>query len=95
MIWLLRLAALLAAFFFLRWFWQSAWRRLSGHPPSGRGAEPDVRHGIIRQDPVCGTYVDVEVSVREEAQGETLHFCSERCRDAFRLRQSRRVQPTG
>lgn len=35
-------------------------------------------------DPVCGMRVDPEEAVASvEHDGETYHFCSEACRDAF------------
>lgn len=101
MSWLLRLGSLLAAFFLLRWlwswFWRSGWQRLFLHL-WGRVAKPmapGVRQGTMKRDLVCGTYVDVELSVRESADGETLHFCSEGCRDAYRARQPLTVRKAG
>lgn len=93
MTWLLRLAALLAAFFLLswlwRWFWSRGWQRLFSYTLERvqRPAASSARRGTVKRDPVCGTYVDVDVSVQEPAPGETLHFCSECCRDAYRARQ--------
>lgn len=93
MTWLLRLAALLVAFLLLswlwRWFWRTGWKRLFHYTLDRmeRPAAPPTRHGTVKRDPVCGTYVDVAVSVQEHAHGETLHFCSERCRDTYCARQ--------
>lgn len=101
MTWLLRLAALLAAFFLLhwlwRWFWRSGWQRLFRYTLErvDRPPVPPARHGTIKRDAVCGTHVDVEVSIRENVDGETLHFCSERCRAAYRARHLTRAQKTG
>jgi len=81
MIWLLRFTALVAAFYLLRELVRWAWRHLFAEP-AGR-AQPPVRRGTVRRDPVCGTYVDVEVSVQAQEGGEVLHFCSARCRDAY------------
>lgn len=91
MSWLLRLAALLAAFFLLRelarWLWRLGWDRfLSSLRGRLERASPPLHQGIIKRDPICGTYVDVEVSVQASKGGEILHFCSERCRDAYRAR---------
>lgn len=100
MTWLLRLAALLAAFFLLRWlwywFWRSGWKRLFHYTLEriDRGPPPAARRGTMKRDPMCGTHVDVEVSVRESANGETLHFCSAHCRDAYRAQRPGRVQET-
>ena len=100
MTWLLRLAALLAAFLLLRWlwqwFWHSGWKHLFYYTLERAQKPPALpsRHGTIKRDPICGTYVDVEVSVRESGNGDTLHFCSERCRSAYRFRQGIAVQKT-
>lgn len=96
MMWLLRLAALLAAYWFLRWLWAWLWgagrKNVLGH--ADRGAVPPHR-GTMQRDPVCGTFVDVEVSVREIEDGQTLYFCSMRCRDAHRARQPEQAVKTG
>ncbi|MGH9789492.1 MAG: hypothetical protein ACRD4U_12410 [Candidatus Acidiferrales bacterium] len=84
MIWLLRFTALVAAFYLLRELVRWAWRHL--FTESAR-ARPQVHRGTVRRDPVCGTYVDVEVSVQTQEGGEVLHFCSTRCRDAYQARQ--------
>lgn len=96
MTWLFRLAVLLAAVLLLRklwrWFWTTGWRRLLAYAveraerrPAAPALEP--RRGVMKRDLVCGTFVDVELSVREVEGGETLHFCSERCREAYHARQ--------
>ncbi|MCI0402937.1 MAG: hypothetical protein L0212_05365 [Acidobacteria bacterium] len=84
MIWLLRLTALIAAYYLLRELVRRVWRSFSA-PSAGR-SQPAHR-GTVRRDPVCGTYVDVEVSVQAQEGGEVLHFCSPRCRDAYQARQ--------
>lgn len=85
MIWLLRFSALVAAFYLLRELVRWAWRNLFAE--SAGTAQPQTRRGTVRRDPVCGTYVDVEVSVQAQEGGEVLHFCSTRCRDAYHSRQ--------
>jgi len=40
--------------------------------------------GELKKDPVCGTYVSVDVSVTKRVDGETVHFCSAACRDKYR-----------
>ena len=86
MIWLLRFTALVAAFYLVRELVRWAWRNL--FTESGARAQPQVRRGTVRRDPVCGTYVDVEVSVQAQEAGEALHFCSTQCRDVYQARQS-------
>ena len=41
--------------------------------------------GELKKDPVCGTFVSVEVSVTKRVGGETVHFCSAACRDKYRV----------
>jgi len=105
MTWLLRLVVLLAAVLLLRWFWRwfwtLGWKRLFRlavermermEPPT---TAPPAHRGTVRRDPQCGTYVDVEMAVRESADGETFYFCSQGCRDAYRAQQQNLVHKTG
>ncbi len=85
MIWLLRFTALVAAFYLVRELVRWAWRNLFADPAARE--QQAMRRGTVRRDPVCGTYVDVEVSVQAQEGGEVLHFCSTRCRDAYHARQ--------
>jgi YHS domain-containing protein len=39
--------------------------------------------GVLRKDPVCGVYVSEALSIKMQQGGQTLHFCSSKCRDAF------------
>jgi hypothetical protein len=86
MIWLLRFTALVVAFYLVRELVRWAWRHLFAASESR--AQPPARRGTVRRDPVCGTYVDVEVSVQAQEGSEVLHFCSTRCRDAYHARES-------
>ena len=38
---------------------------------------------VLEQDPVCGTYVTVDSSLRKIVNGTVYHFCSEKCKDGF------------
>ena len=38
----------------------------------------------LRQDPVCGTYVPADTSLKKIVDGTVYHFCSTDCRDKFR-----------
>jgi YHS domain-containing protein len=82
MMWLLRLIAAAAAFFFLRQLFGWLWRRVV--PAADRREAPPVRRGTLVRDPVCGTHVDAEFSLQESVNNEVVHFCSERCREAHR-----------
>ncbi|MFQ5817758.1 MAG: hypothetical protein ACE5H2_07375 [Terriglobia bacterium] len=85
--WLIRLALLLLAivllFRVLARVLASAFGRPSGPAHAMRG-------GTMKRDPVCGTYVAPEVSFPEPGEGETLYFCSERCRQEYRAARLRR-----
>jgi YHS domain-containing protein len=58
---------------------------------SGR-TSPSVRAGagspagptMLQQDPVCGTYVAIDASMKKVVNGHVLHFCSSECRDKYR-----------
>ena len=90
--WLLRLAALAAAVFLFRWVVSWLWG--AGRK---RGAAPPARRGTLVRDPVCGTHVDAEFSLRETVNGQAVHFCSEHCRDSYRaqIQQQHEVQHHG
>ena len=48
------------------------------------GAPPGApRGGELKRDPVCGTFVATETSVKKTVQGGVVHFCSAACRDKF------------
>lgn len=46
------------------------------------GPLPGERRQLYR-DPVCGTHVPAEISLPLEDAGQTHHFCSAECRNAY------------
>jgi YHS domain-containing protein len=38
----------------------------------------------LHRDPLCGTHVPEQISVTLEHGGQTLHFCSQECREKYR-----------
>jgi len=38
---------------------------------------------VLQQDPVCGTYVAVDSSLKRIVDGRVIHFCSAECRDRY------------
>jgi YHS domain-containing protein len=38
---------------------------------------------VLQQDPVCGTYVAGDLSLKRIVQGKVIHFCSPECRDRY------------
>jgi YHS domain-containing protein len=58
-------------------------------PTTVRG--PATAHGttqettMLQQDPVCGTYVAIDSSLKRVVGGKVVHFCSAECRDKYRV----------
>ena len=57
---------------------------LRGSPRLTRptGLRNTVRGSMVK-DPVCGTYVDVTLALREKRNGTDLYFCSDACRQKY------------
>jgi YHS domain-containing protein len=51
-------------------------------PPVVRGSSGTAAT-MLQQDPVCGTYVAVDSSLKRVVNGRVLHFCSAECRDKY------------
>ena len=49
-------------------------------PQAAGGASPST---LLHQDPVCGTYVAANSSLRKICGGKVFHFCSEECRNRY------------
>lgn len=39
--------------------------------------------GVLRKDPVCGTFVSEAISVKVNTASGVIHFCSKDCRDKY------------
>jgi YHS domain-containing protein len=39
--------------------------------------------GELKKDPLCGTYIAAATSIKEKVGGQTIHFCSQECRDKY------------
>jgi len=71
-------------------FLQRAWAELTGAAPrTSPRSEPraSAEAGtttVLQQDPVCGTYVAVDTSLKKIVAGKVVHFCSNDCRDRYR-----------
>jgi uncharacterized protein len=44
---------------------------------------PQAASTVLKQDPVCGTYVAIDTSLKKIVAGKVYHFCSAECRDRF------------
>lgn len=61
--------------------------RMQTRPRPGQAAASGAGQGaatMLRQDPVCGTYVAIDASLKRIVNGQVVHFCSPECRDRFR-----------
>lgn len=52
--------------------------------PSAPPPREPIPQGEMVRDPVCGVYILRERAIEERRAGERSHFCSERCRAAYR-----------
>jgi YHS domain-containing protein len=46
-------------------------------------AAPGAGATMLQQDPVCGTYVAIDSSLKRIVKGKVVHFCSAECRDKY------------
>ena len=67
-------------------FLQGLWTDLAGANPAPRRTPAAANGGttVLQQDPVCGTYVPTETSLKRIVDGKVLHFCSNDCRDRYK-----------
>lgn len=62
----------------------SAWLGSATSPATReRSGEPAPTTGVLRKDPVCGTFVSEAISIKVKTASGTLHFCSEECRSRY------------
>jgi YHS domain-containing protein len=64
--------------FVQRAFSSSELRQSMSRPATGAPATT-----MLQQDPVCGTYVAIDTSLKKITNGRVIHFCSEECRDKY------------
>jgi YHS domain-containing protein len=55
-------------------------RATRGAPNSPQSAAATT---MLQQDPVCGTYVAIDTSLKRVVNGRVIHFCSPECRDKY------------
>lgn len=51
---------------------------------SGQTPPAQARSGALKRDPVCGTYIPADASVRTVVNEEVVYFCSPECRDKYK-----------
>jgi YHS domain-containing protein len=52
--------------------------------PAAQRQPPAQSGGVLKKDPVCGTYVSTDTAVTRTVNGELVHFCSQECAEKFR-----------
>jgi YHS domain-containing protein len=52
-------------------------------PPNAGGTAQPSSSTLLQQDPICGTYVAVDTSLKKIIAGRVYHFCSAECRNRF------------
>jgi YHS domain-containing protein len=87
------ISAIRSALKFIARLWQGAGRSGPARPAfqhpfarrsaaaPGPGTTPEAT--MLHQDPVCGTYVAADTSLKRIFDGKVLHFCSAECRDRY------------
>ncbi len=69
-------------------FVQRAWMGMQAprnlNAAAGRAPGAHATPTLLQQDPVCGTYVAIDSSLKTIVHGKVLHFCSAECRDKYR-----------
>lgn len=87
---LLSLFAILAAFLLLRSLLAplvsavvSILSPAPAPPPAPRESAAAKPASELKKDPVCGAFISPELALTEKYQGQTMHFCSKKCRDEF------------
>ena len=56
-------------------------------PASRPAAQPQQTvqsGGVLKKDPVCGTYVSTDTAVTRTVDGDLVYFCSQECAGKFR-----------
>lgn len=65
------------------------WHGVTQDPRPFPGTRPRTPVGdpsgasVLQQDPICGTYVAVETSLKKIVAGRVYFFCSAECRNKF------------
>ena len=88
-VFLSRALILLVAFWVFRWLLRVL---VGGGPGADRPSSTPPPIGELKRDPVCGTYVATQLSVKTHRGDQELHFCSPECQQEY-LRDNRERPP--
>lgn len=58
--------------------------RPAARPASRRPPPPAQSGGVLKKDPVCGTYISTTAAVTRTVDGELVYFCSTECAGKFK-----------
>ncbi|MEP6714631.1 MAG: hypothetical protein ABJC09_03600 [Terriglobia bacterium] len=64
-------------------FVQRFWSGVQEPRSVARSANSPAAPTTLQQDPVCGTYVAVDSSLKKIVGGRVMHFCSPECRERY------------
>ncbi len=67
--------------------------KMHSRPRAGSDRAREKVAGRVMKDPQCGMYVATDLAFTTRVKGETLHFCSEECRDNFINERKRSDRP--
>jgi YHS domain-containing protein len=74
----------LLVFLLLRSLLRSVFAALRPAPRSAAQPRQTVQSGgVLKKDPVCGTYVSTTSAVTRTVDGEPVYFCSRECAEKF------------
>ena len=70
---------------YLQRLWTGGAQRRTFTRPRSQAGQSAGQPGatMLQQDPVCGTYVAIDTSLKRVVGGRVYHFCSDACRDRF------------
>ncbi len=71
---------------YLVFTWFRRLLRALGAPPPPPPEKTSRGEEMVR-DPQCGTFLPRSDALNAQVRGETHHFCSPECRDAFRRKE--------
>ena len=79
------LSAIRSGLQFILRLWRGSKSRIpQPSQPRASGSASSSASTLLHQDPVCGTYVAADTSLKRIFDGKVVHFCSEECRDRYR-----------
>jgi YHS domain-containing protein len=88
--WILRIIAILIIVRFVFRLLGGVIRAMGGGTAAPSSRKPQTRvGGRLVRDPQCGTHIPEERAIAVRHGSETVYFCSDACRDEWRVAQRR------